>query len=205
MLSASVAGPTPTPAESTGFIRPGDLPYCGMVGSDVGRALSGGARRVAVATVAALAFVGCTSEPETERATVTPTSAYTAIVRWEIEQNEPVVDADGNVEAPIIYLAAGSGGTVDARVQADVVSDIDDDAVIRFTDDPTDARDEQLEGEPVKDDGVMILVDEFESDQVSVEARIARYVSADDDHAWVLELTATDDGAVVDTATRATE
>lgn len=164
-----------------------------------------GKRGAAAAAFALLAIVGCASDPEPERATVTPTSAYTAIVRWELEQSEPVVDADGNVEAPVIYLAAGSGGTVDVHVQANVVSDIDDAAVIRFVDDVRDARDETLDGEPVKDDGVMIMVDEFEPDQANVEARIVRYRSIDDDDAWILELSATDDRAVVQSATRATE
>ena len=138
---------------------------------------------------------------------MTPTNAYTAIVRWEIERSDPVIDADGNVEEPVIYLAAAAGGTVDVRVQANVVSNIDDAAVIRFADDARDARDETLDNEPVKDDGVMILIDEFEPDQAIVEARIVRYQSIDDDNAWILEVTATaiDDSAAVTSATLATE
>ena len=165
---------------------------------------SNGAIRVASAAVALLAFAGCTSEPEPARPTVTPTSAYTAIVRWEIEQNEPVIDAKGNVEAPVIYLASGSGGTVDVRMQASVVSNIDDAAIIRFADNALDARNDTLEAEPIRDDGVMILIDDFELGQAGVNARITRYVSIDDDNAWILEINATDDGAVVETATRPT-
>ena len=164
-----------------------------------------GARGFAVAAAAALALVGCTSDPEPKRATVTPTSGYTAIVRWEIERSEPVVDADGNVETPVIYLAASSGETVDVRVQANVVSNIDDAAVIRFADHASDARDETLEDQPVKDDGVMILIDDFEPDQARVEVRIVRYQSIDDDNAWILEVMATDDVATVASATLAAE
>jgi hypothetical protein len=152
-----------------------------------------------------LGLVGCTSGTEPERATVTPTDAYTAIVRWEIEQNEPVIDPDGNADTPVIYLAAGSGGTVDVRVQANVVSNIEDAAVIRFADDARDARDETVENEPVKDDGIMILIDEFEPDQARVDARIVRYRSIGDDNAWILEVTATGDGADVVSATLANE
>jgi hypothetical protein len=170
------------------------------VGSDRDSGRSRVARSVAAASVAVLAFIGCSSDPEPERATVTPTNAYTAIVQWEIERSEPVVDADGNVEAPVIYVAAGSGGTVDIHVQANVVSNIDDAAVIRFADDARDARNEELDNEPVKDNGVMILIDEFEPDQAKVEARIVRYQSIDDDNAWILEVIATDDSAVVASA-----
>lgn len=155
--------------------------------------------------LALLALVGCTSDPKPERSTVTPTNAYTAIVRWEIERGDAVVDADGNAEAPVIFLAAGSGGTVDVGVQAGVVSEIDNAAVIRFVDDARDARDETLDKEPVKDDGVMILIDEFEPDQVSVEARIVRYQSIDDDRAWILQLTATGDTVEVASANPANE
>jgi hypothetical protein len=160
---------------------------------------------VAAAAIAVLALVGCASGPAPERATVTPANAYTAIVEWEIERTEPVSDADGNVEVPVIYLAAGSGGTVDVRVQADVVANIDDAAVIRFVDDARDARDEKLDNEPVKNRGVMILIDEFEPDQAKVDARIVRYQSIDDDSTWILQVTSTLDSAAVSSATRVTE
>jgi hypothetical protein len=160
---------------------------------------------VAAAGVAVFALVGCSSDPEPNLATVTPAKAYTAIVRWEIERSEPVLDADGNVEAPVIYLAAGAGGTVDVRVQADVVANIDDAAVIRFADDARDARDKELENIPVKDNGIMILIDEFEPDQAKVEARIVRYRSIDDNSTWILQMTSTSDGAAVSSAILATE
>lgn len=137
--------------------------------------------------------------------TVTPTDAYTAIVRWEIARSTPIIDTEGNVETPVIYLAAGSGGTVDVRVQANVVSNIDDAAVIRFADDARDSRDENLDNEPVKDNGVIILIDEFEPDQANVEARIVRYRSIDDDNAWILRVSATDDNATIASSILATE
>ncbi|MGK0276204.1 MAG: hypothetical protein ACI9N0_002592 [Ilumatobacter sp.] len=166
---------------------------------------SRGLLRVTAAAVAVFALVGCASDPEPERATVTPSNAYTAIVRWEIARTEPVIDADGNAEPPVIYVAASSGGTVDVRVQADVVANIDDAAVIRFADDARDARDEKLDNEPVKDNGVMILIDDFEPDQVKVDARIVRYRSIDDHTTWILEVATTRENIAVTSATLATE
>lgn len=153
--------------------------------------------------LAAAALVGCTSDSDPEPRTVTPTGAYTAIVRWEIERTDPVVDEDGNVEVPVIYLADGAGGTVDVRVQADVVSNIDDAAVIRFADDARDARDDGFDHEPIKDDGVMLLLDDFEPDQARVDARIERYVSIDDEDTWIVELAASGDDVTVESADRA--
>lgn len=183
----------PSPAGS-------DLPYRGRVGS-----IRTGRTVPTWLAAAALALVGCTSEPDTAPTTVGPEQAYTAIVRWEIEQSGVVVDDEGNPKAPVIYLAASSGGTVDVGVQANVVAEIEDAAVIRFADDTRDARDEQLDGEPVKDDGVMIVVDEFESGLPRVDARIMRYRSADDQSAWILEVVATTDGADVVAATEAVD
>ena len=147
-----------------------------------------------------LTLVGCTSDAVPERATVTPEGAYIAIVQWELDQTPPVVDDDGNVEPPVIYLASVLGGTIDVGVQAEVVATIDETAVIRFADDPRDALDDGLEDEPVKDDGVMIVLDEFEPDEPAVDARISRYASATDEGLWLLEVTATDDGAEVTSA-----
>lgn len=193
---------TPSPYAD---VRNRVVPYRGAVGSDLGNGHNRGARSIAAAAVAVLGIVGCASDTEPVRATVTTSTAYAAIVRWEVDRSEPVVDADGNVEAPVVYLAGGSGETIDVRVQADVVSDVGDAAVIRFADDARDVRDDGLDNEPVKDDGVLFLVDKFELDQARVEARVVRYVSIDDETAWILDLTATDDGAVIESATVVTE
>jgi hypothetical protein len=179
---------------------PRQLTYRDDVGS---RQLNLGSRIAAGATAmvfGALTLVGCNSEPAAERATVTTESAYIAIVQWEVGQTEPVIDEEGNVEPPVIYLASVLGGTIDVGVQAGVVATIHDTAVIRFADDPRDARDQGLEGEPVKDEGVMLVFDEFEPDQPVIEARISRYRSVDDVASWRLEVTAGDDGDMVTSA-----
>lgn len=153
----------------------------------------------------AITLVGCTSKPTAERPTVTPESAYVAIVQWELEQTEPVVDDEGNVEPPVIYLASGLGGTIDVGVQAEVVATIGDAAVIRFADDPRDARDKGLDGEPVKDEGVMIVLDDFEPDQPVVDVLISRYKSDTDEDFWRLELTATNNEFGEDAGARVTD
>lgn len=152
-----------------------------------------------------LVLAGCSSDPAPVRATVEPAGAYAAIVRWEVDRLEPVIDDDGNVEAPVIYLASGSRGTIDVQLQADVVTEIGEDAVIRFADDARDALDESLDDEPVKDDGVLIVLDDFQPDQSTAEVRIDRYRTIDDDTEWLLEITAVDDGATVNSSILATE
>jgi hypothetical protein len=189
---------------TTGPVDGSDLPYRGRVGSiRTGRTVLSRVR--ASVAVAAFVLVGCSSEPDTASPTVNPEQAFTAIVRWEIEQTGVIVDEEGNPQTPVIYLAASSGGTVDVGVQASVVAAIEDTADIRFADDTRDARDEDLDGEPVKDDGVVIVVDDFETGLSRVDARISRYRSIDDQSAWILEVVATADGADVVAATEAVD
>ena len=156
-------------------------------------------------TLGVLAVVGCTSDPETQSGTVGLETAYVAIVRWEIEQSEQVVDEDGNVESPVIYLAAASGETVQVGVQANVVATIDDAAIIRFADQAVDALDDEVVDEPVKDNGVLVVIDEFEIGQPTADARVSRYLSIDDDTTWILELTATEAGVDVTEAAEAVD
>jgi len=157
----------------------------------------------ALTACSAFALIGCTSDPAPERPSVTPQSAYIAIVQWEVDNTKPVLDEEGNAELPVIYLATTSGGTVDVAVQAEVVATIADTAVIRFADDPLEGRDQGLEGEPVKDDGVMLVLDPFEPDQPVVGATISRYKSIDDVVTWHLEITATESSAEVTSAVQA--
>ncbi len=74
-------------------------------------------------TLGALAIVGCTLDPARQSGTVGLETAYVAIVRWEIEQREPVLGEDGDVETPVMYLASASGETVEVGLRVfDVVS-----------------------------------------------------------------------------------
>lgn len=175
------------------------------MGSIGGSGRRSGPLTIARAVCAALALVACSSDPEPERATVEPANAYSAVVRWEVDQLEPVIDDAGNVEEPVIYLASGSGGTIDVHVQADVVTEIGDAAVIRFADEARDALDESLDDEPVKDDGVLFVLHDFPPDQSTVEVRIDRYRSIDDNAEWLLEITMVDDGTTVSSTVLATE
>ncbi len=187
---AASAAPTDRPV-------PQRLTYRVAVGT---RRLNLGGRVAAAFALGAITVAGCTSDAAPTRPTVTPESAYIAIVEWELEQTEPVLDEEGNIELPVVYLASAIGGTIDVGVQAAVVSAMDEVAVIRFADDQGEARDEGLEGEPVKDDGVMIVLNAFETDQSVVEARITRYQSATDETAWTLEVTAVGAAAEVTSA-----
>ena len=149
-----------------------------------------------VATVATVA-TGCGSSDGSTTPTVTPSEGYTAIVEWEVARHDPLLDENGNVILPVIYLVAESGGTIDIGIQADVVEATSDIAVVRFSDESSDSLDEGLEGTPVKDDGVMLILAPLPASEASITTNVGVYRTADDQTSMQLDIVATDEGAKV--------
>lgn len=152
---------------------------------------------IAGALFAAVSACGSDGDGSQDPPAVTSAEAFTAIIRWEIAEQEPVFDEDGNLELPVMYVASESGATVDIGVQADVVEATADDAVVRFSDASIDSIDEGLEGQPVKDDGVLFVVGAMPSGDARLDVQVRRYVSVDDDKSLRIEIVASDEGAVV--------
>lgn len=152
-------------------------------------------------------LAGCSSDDgDSNTPVVSPAEAYTAIVRWEAEQRAPVVDEDGNVELPVVYLTAAVGGTIDIAVQADVVgATADDDLVVRFSDEADEAIDDGVEGSPVRDDGTMFVLEELPEGDANLIASVRRYRSIDEQATLHLEIVASDEGAKVISATEQEE
>jgi len=59
---------------------------------------------------------------------------------------------------------------------------------VRFADDVTDTFNAALEGEPVRDAGVMLLVGPMPDPAQSVEVALVRYRSVDDAESFILEI-----------------
>jgi hypothetical protein len=154
-------------------------------------ARAAGIARCAVAAVLTVGAVGCSDEsPDVDRA-VQPADAYVAVVEWEVGQQDPVVDDDGEVVLPVVFVASGDGSTIDVGVQAAVAEATSDWATVRFADQPSDAFDPGLEGEPVRENGVMLLVGPLPDAAPSVEIQVIRSVAVDASEGFLLEVTAT--------------
>ncbi|NND73922.1 MAG: hypothetical protein HKN44_02845 [Ilumatobacter sp.] len=169
------------------------------------RILRGPARLLPWLGAVALLASACGSESTTPPTPeVTTAEAYTAIVDWELEQHPPTVDENGDVRLPVIYLTASTGGTIDINVQADVVAATADDAVVRFSDESVEAIDDGLEDSPVRDEGVMFVLDEPPEGVASVATSALRYRSEADQATLRFEIVASDEGAkVISAATQA--
>lgn len=133
----------------------------------------------------------CADEPSNGDANVTPAAAYVAIVEWQVSEQEPVVADDGEVVAPVVFVAADDGSTIDVGVQAEVAEATTDWATVRFADQPSEAFNPNLEGQPVRDNGVMLLVGPLPDAAPSIEVGVVRYVAADDSESFVVQITAT--------------
>lgn len=141
----------------------------------------------AIALLGAFALASC-DDGETPAGVVGPADAITAVVAWQAGEQEPVIADDGEVQLPVIYVVADAGTTIDVGVQADVAESTVDWATVRFADDIADTFDPDLEGQPVRDDGVMLLVGPIPEPARSIEFPLVRYTAVDDGEPLVVEI-----------------
>jgi hypothetical protein len=154
-------------------------------------ARAAGIARCAIAAVLTVGAVGCSDEPADVERAVQPADAYVAVVEWEVGRQDPVVDDDGEVVLPVVFVASGDGSTIDVGVQAAVAEATSDWAKVRFADQPSDAFDPSVEGEPVRDAGAMLLIGPIPDAAPSIEVQVLRSVAVDESEAFLVEVTAT--------------
>jgi hypothetical protein len=151
----------------------------------------------------ALALAGCgddggaTAPPPV----VEPADAVIAVIEWHADEIEPVLDDSGEPKLPVIYVASLGGDTIDVGIQAAAAERTVDIAIVRFADDRSDAVDSEVDGMPVKDDGVMLLLGEIPEPARIVEFVVARYRSVDHEESMTVEIVASSAGASVRSAT----
>ena len=156
------------------------------------------AQLVAAALMAAFAVAACDSDDAAAPTDVVGAAdAITAVVAWQADEQQPVLDDNGEELLPVIFIVADISSAIDVGVQADVAAATADWATVRFADDVADTFTPDLEGEPVRDDGVMLLVGPMPDPAQSVEVALVRYRSVHDAESFTLEIT--DDPTTTDT------
>ncbi len=141
----------------------------------------------AVAVLGVFALASC-DDDETASDVVGPADAITAVVAWQADEQDPVIADDGEVQLPVIYVVADAGATIDVSVQALVAESTVDWATVRFADDIADTFDPGLEGEPVRDGGVMLLVGPIPEPARTIDLSIVRYTAVDDSEPIVVTI-----------------
>jgi len=149
-----------------------------------------GAFMFAISGTALLA--ACTSEAAGVKP-LTKADAYTAAINWYVESlPAPPPTTDGDAPGPVIvYVVSESGQAINSQVQASVVADLadrKDEVTVRFADVRDDALDIDLEGQPVKDDGVLLLVGDVDERPPPVDLDIDVYRNIDDDVAYSMKI-----------------
>ena len=150
-------------------------------------------RRGAIALLAVLAAVStaaCDSDDGSATDVVGSADAITAAVAWQADEQSPVLDDDGEVRLPVIFVVAEDGATIDVGVQADVAAATVDWATVRFADQLADTFDPDLDGEPVRDEGAMLLVGPLPEPATTIELSLVRYTAVDVGEPFTLEITA---------------
>jgi len=123
---------------------------------------------IALAGVVGTACDGGSSEDLSRSAQV-----YVATIREVVGQQPPLEEPDA---LAVVYVMPVGETTIGADVQAEVVGELRDDADVRFADERAEAVEEDGEGEPVRDGGVLVAVGELtpEGDPVVMEVEVYR-------------------------------
>jgi len=152
--------------------------------------------------IALLVASSCSGESDTtpKADEVVPADAFIAVVGWEAKQTDAILDENGDPELPIVYVAPADGGTIDVGIQAAVVEATVDIAIVRFADEASEALDTGETGEPVKDDGVLLIVGDMPDPSNTIQLGVIRYHSLDDDASLSFEIVASTEGATVKSA-----
>jgi len=119
--------------------------------------------------------------------------AYSAAINWYVDSLPvPPPTTGGDTPGPVIvYVVSETGKAINSQVQASVVADLadrKDDVTVRFADVRDDALDVDVEGQPVKDGGVLLLVGEVEERPPPVDLDIDVYRNVDDDVAYTMKV-----------------
>jgi hypothetical protein len=139
--------------------------------------------------LAVLTIAACGAGEPVETDVVDTTDAIIAIIAWQTDEQDPILDDQGEPQQPVIFVVPADGATIDVGVQADVAAATVDWATVRFADDITDTFDPAIEGEPVRENGSMLLIGPIPEPARSIELDVTRYTAATDAEPLRLEIT----------------
>jgi hypothetical protein len=136
------------------------------------------------AAIGVIAFAACTSDAEGIKPIHTE-DAYVAAINWYVDSlPAPPPTTNGDEPGPVIvYVVTLSGKAIDSQVQASVVADMadrKDDVTVRFADVRDDALEVDEETQPVKDEGVLLLVGEVEEANPPINVDVEVYRDMND-------------------------
>jgi hypothetical protein len=142
--------------------------------------------RVPAGVLVALCALGACSTASGDDDDARTAGLYEAVLRWAIAAEGLRPDEDGDL--PVVYVVASDGSSVAPEVQVDVVNALLEEADLRFSDARDDALDAGEEGQPVKDEGLLVVIGTVPPEGVLVEMGVELYRTDDQTSAFVLGL-----------------
>jgi hypothetical protein len=141
-----------------------------------------------IALLGVFALASCDGDDATPTDVVQPADAITAAVAWQAGEQEPVLDDKGEALPPVVFVVAGEGTSIDVGVQAAVAAATTDWATVRFADEVAETFDIGLEGEPVRNDGVLLLMGPIPEPARTIDLDVVRYVAVDQSESFTLQI-----------------
>ena len=119
--------------------------------------------------------------------------AYVAAINWYVDSlPAPPPTTDGGGPGPVVvYVVNEQGGAINSDVQASVVSQLagrKDDVTVRFADVRDDALQLDVEDQPVKEDGVLLLVGDVDERPPPLEFDVDVYRNLNDEVAYTMKV-----------------
>ena len=109
-------------------------------------------------------------------------AVYETILEWLIAGEPGIGGAEG--DDWVLFVATRSAEVIDIDVQVDVVAALSSVVEVRFIDERTEAVDEELDGEPVRDLGLLIGLGAVNPQGDIVQVYADRYRNAEQVEAW---------------------
>lgn len=134
-----------------------------------------------VAACAAIALVACSESDPVEVGTTRDALVVEQVIR-ELAGDPPEPEA-----LPVVFVV-GADGNIGIEVQAGVAGALVDDIEVRFADERIEAIDEGPEERPVRDDGVLLVVQDIPPEGETIDVQVDRYEFFEDGQRMVVTL-----------------
>lgn len=131
---------------------------------------------LAVSVLALATVAGCGDDADGEAAPQRiDAEVYAAVVSWFADQQPPPEDD----ELGVVFLD-DLGEPIPIEVQVELLDVLEDELNVRFIDDDEEAVDEDVEGMPVHDDGLLLRLGPVVDRQEHVEVDVEQYEAEDE-------------------------
>lgn len=128
--------------------------------------------------IAALTACGASAnDPETTQGRAA--QVYEMAIRSIVEDELGDTTTTDDEPRPVVYVVGLDGRRIDDEVQAKLVQELDDDINLHIQDDRSEAIDDSEDDEPVREEGILVLLGPVPEEGPRFDLQLERYQSLD--------------------------